>query len=107
MENLKERLDNLEMFLHELAERRFHYLSEVESQANYHLATMDLLKSRGGYAVYFDDECTYTQNYLVSCNKESLAYRSLEEATVTMDSWRAKGENPKLEVVLVLKAEGK
>jgi hypothetical protein len=42
-ETLKGRLDNLEMFLHELTENR-NISAEVKSQANYHLATMEILR---------------------------------------------------------------
>jgi hypothetical protein len=43
-ETLKERLDNLEMFLLELAKESPVRSEEVRDQANYHLATMELLK---------------------------------------------------------------
>jgi len=42
-ETLKGRLDNLEMFLYELTENR-NISAEVKSQANYHLATMEILR---------------------------------------------------------------
>lgn len=42
-ETLRERLDNLEMFLEEITENK-HIVSErVKEQANYHLVTMDAL----------------------------------------------------------------
>jgi hypothetical protein len=44
-ETLKERLDNLRMFLQELSNDKFSYIypKEIRDQASYHLATMDLL----------------------------------------------------------------
>jgi hypothetical protein len=42
-ETLKERLDNLEMFLHELI-KNINISTQVKDQANYHLATMELLR---------------------------------------------------------------
>jgi hypothetical protein len=47
METLKDRLDNLELFLQELAEdtTTIRYNEEIRSQADYHLATMRLLKN--------------------------------------------------------------
>ena len=43
-ETLRERLDNLEMFLKELYEDDFKiHNEEVSAQASYHLATMELL----------------------------------------------------------------
>lgn len=43
METLKERIDNLEMFLSELAYGDMP-ITEAQSQADYHIATIDLLK---------------------------------------------------------------
>ena len=42
-ETLRERLDNLEMFLYELAESKHIVSEEVKGQAEYHTATMELL----------------------------------------------------------------
>ena len=42
-ETLRERLDNLEMFLYELAESKHTNWDEVKGQAEYHTATMDCL----------------------------------------------------------------
>ena len=42
-ETLRERLDNLEMFLQEIAEGKHIVSEEVKGQAEYHAATMELL----------------------------------------------------------------
>ena len=42
-ETLRERLDNLEMFLQEITENKHIVSEEVKGQASYHLATMDCL----------------------------------------------------------------
>ena len=42
-ETLRERLDNLEMFLREIAEGKHIVSEEVKGQAEYHTATMELL----------------------------------------------------------------
>ena len=49
MESLQDRLDNLMMFLQEIANGDYgnHNLDELKSQANYHIATMDLLNNQG------------------------------------------------------------
>jgi hypothetical protein len=42
-ETLRDRLDNLEMFLQEIAEGKHIVSEEVKGQAEYHAATMELL----------------------------------------------------------------